>query len=159
MIRLHSVNWVRDAPVKETMKGRLSTSQRQLNWDIIAHYQLSVMYHEGEGVERDLKKGTYHMEEAAIGGHPNARHYLGCEEMCNGRIDRAYKHFIIAANLGDDGALEAVKQSFAQGFVSKEDYEAALRGHQAAVDATKSKQREEAYAFDKKKQAFLSRDE
>jgi hypothetical protein len=31
--------------------------------------------------------------------------------------------------------------------VSKEDYEAALRGHQAAVDATKSQQREEAYAF------------
>jgi hypothetical protein len=30
------------------------------------------------------------------------------------------------------------------GFVSKEDFEAALRGHQAAVDATKSKQREEA---------------
>ena len=32
--------------------------------------------------------------------------------------------------------------------MSKEDYAAALRGHQAAVDATKSKQREEAYAFD-----------
>jgi hypothetical protein len=31
--------------------------------------------------------------------------------------------------------------------VSKEDFEAALRGHQAAVDATKSEKREEAYAF------------
>ena len=31
--------------------------------------------------------------------------------------------------------------------MSKEDYAAALRGHQAAVDATKSKQREEAYVF------------
>jgi hypothetical protein len=30
--------------------------------------------------------------------------------------------------------------------VSKDDYAAALRGHQAAVDATKSEQREEAYA-------------
>ena len=30
------------------------------------------------------------------------------------------------------------------GLVSKEDYEAALRGHQAAVDATKSEQREKA---------------
>ena len=28
-------------------------------------------------------------------------------------------------------------------FVSKENYEAALRGHQAAVDATKSEQRDE----------------
>jgi DNA-binding GntR family transcriptional regulator len=34
--------------------------------------------------------------------------------------------------------------------VSKEDYAAALRGHQAAVDATKSKQREEAYTFIKR---------
>jgi hypothetical protein len=33
------------------------------------------------------------------------------------------------------------------GVVSKEDYAAALRGHQAAVDATKSKQREEGYTF------------
>jgi hypothetical protein len=39
-----------------------------------------------------------------------------------------------------------VKAYFRKGLVSKEDYEAALRGHQAAVDATKSEQREEAYA-------------
>ena len=31
-----------------------------------------------------------------------------------------------------------------RGIVSKEDYAAALRGHQAAVDATKSTQREKA---------------
>ena len=51
------------------------------------------------------------------------------------------KHFIIAAKLGDDGALEKVKKGFSIGIVSKEDFEAALRGHQAAVDATKSAQR------------------
>ena len=32
--------------------------------------------------------------------------------------------------------------------INKEDYTAALRGHQAAVDATKSEQRDKAYAFD-----------
>jgi hypothetical protein len=37
-----------------------------------------------------------------------------------------------------------VKNGFAHGLVSKEDFEAALRGHQAAVDATKSADREEA---------------
>ncbi len=41
-----------------------------------------------------------------------------------------------------------MKKGFQKGHVSKEDFEAALRGHQAAVDATKSKQREEAYVFD-----------
>ena len=52
------------------------------------------------------------------------------------------KHFIIGARLGDDESLESVKKGFAQGLVSKEDYEAALCGHQAAVDETKSEQRD-----------------
>ncbi len=49
--------------------------------------------------------------------------------------------------LGLDRALAMAKHGFAAGLVSKEDFEAALRGHQAAVDATKSEQREKAYAF------------
>ena len=111
--------------------------------DMDAHYNLSVLYCEGEGVEKDPKKEMYHMEEAAIGGHPEARFNLGNHERRNERIDRAYKHYIIAAKLGHDGALDAVKEGFMDGSVSKEDFEAALRGHQAAVDATKSEQREE----------------
>ena len=55
------------------------------------------------------------------------------------------KHYIIAATLGDDGALEAVKNCFVRGLASKENYEVALRGHQTAVDATKSEQRDAAY--------------
>jgi TPR repeat protein len=115
--------------------------------DIDAHYHLSLLYAEGKGVERDLKKKINHLEEAAIGGHPEARFNLGCHEGRNGRFDRMVKHYVIAANLGLDEALEDVKKGFQRGFVSKEDYAAALRGHQAAVDATKSAQREEAYAF------------
>jgi TPR repeat protein len=112
--------------------------------DMNAHYNLSTMYQLGNGVERDMEKAVYHLEEAAIGGHPDARYGLGCHEGENGRYDRAVKHYIIAAKLGQDDALEVVKENFLRGFVSKEDYEAALRGHQAAVDATKSEQREQA---------------
>ena len=36
---------------------------------------------------------------------------------------------------------------FVEGIASKEDYAAALRGHQAAVDATKSSQREKGEAL------------
>ena len=43
---------------------------------------------------------------------------------------------------------EQAKEAYRGGYARKEDYDAALRGHQAAVDATKSTQREEAYAFD-----------
>ncbi len=116
--------------------------------DMNAHYNLSVMYRNGEGAEKDEKKELHHLEEAAIGGHPDARYNLGNHEGKSGRYERAAKHFIIAANLGDDGALEQVKKDFVDGYASKEDYEAALRGHQAAVDAAKSEQREEAYTFD-----------
>ena len=116
--------------------------------DIEAHYNLSVMYREGHGVEKDKKKAVYHAEEAAIGGHPYARFNLAVYEGREaGRYDRAMKHFIIAAKLGDDDALAEVKSNFRRGFVSKEDYEAALRGHQSAVDATKSEQRDAAEKY------------
>ena len=111
----------------------------------MAHYNLSLMYSEGKGVEKDNKKKVYHLEEAAIGGHPDARFNLGC---IKGNNERSVKHFIIAAKLGDDDALEAVKQGFAHGVASKEDYEATLRGYNAAVDATKSSQRDVAEEFE-----------
>ena len=117
--------------------------------DIEAHYNLSVFYCKGEaGVEKDMKKAVRHAEEAAIAGHHLARYNLGAIEWDNGKHERAMKHFIIAAKLGYDDALERVKKGFAKGFVSKEDYAAALRGFQDAVDATKSQMRKEAVRID-----------
>jgi TPR repeat protein len=75
--------------------------------DVGAHYELSVMYNEEEGVEKDDKKELHHLEQAAIGGHPDARINLGCVEEENGRADRAIKHWIIAATLGSDDSLDA----------------------------------------------------
>lgn len=121
--------------------------------DALAHYELALLYRNGEGVERDFEKEMHHVEEAAIGGHPTARNNLATRERMFGRTERAMKHFIICAKLGYDSQwvmnspLEAVKQGFTAGIVSKEDYAAALRGYQAAKDATKSKQREEVDMF------------
>ena len=112
--------------------------------DVTAHYNLSCLYGEGRGVEKDEKKERYHLERAAIAGHPEARNNLACMEGQHGRYDRAVKHHIIASKLGDVGSLETLKNLCKDGFVSKEDYVAALRGHKAAVDETKSLQREEA---------------
>ena len=114
--------------------------------EVEAHRQLSVLYREGKGVEKDEKKELYHTEQAAIEGHPAARHNLGISEWRNGQLDRAVKHFIIAAKLGFDESLEHVKNLHKHGRVSKEDFAAALRGHKAAIDATKSPQREAAEA-------------
>ena len=110
--------------------------------DADAHYHLSLLYSLGQGVAKDEKKELYHLEEAAIQGHPNARYNLGCVEWENSKFERAAKHFIIAANLGHDESMKALKRCYKFGDVSKNDFAAALRGHYAAVAATKSPQRE-----------------
>ena len=120
--------------------------------DFHAHYQLSLMYHGGKGVEKDKKKEQHHAEKAAIAGHPIARHNLACMEARNGQHNtakrgRAVKHFIIAAKLGHDGSLKCAKELYKDGFVSKEEFTEALRGYKAANDATKSPQREAAAAL------------
>eukprot|EP00986_Skeletonema_menzelii_P019828 scaffold29303_cov160-Skeletonema_menzelii.AAC.3 len=112
------------------------------------HACLGIMYAQGEGgVERDEKKAFHHLEKAAVGGDPKARFLLGCLEARKGNKERAVKHWIIAANQGQDEALNFVKEGFQDGIASKEEYASTLRRHQAAVDATISAQREEAYKF------------
>jgi TPR repeat protein len=112
-----------------------------------AHASLGTLYLKGEGVEKDDKKSNYHLEQAAIGGHPQARYNLALYEAKNGRFERAKKHFIIAANLGDHVSLRDIKQLYVQGVVSKEEYTAALRAYQAAINEMKSAERDEAEAF------------
>ncbi len=111
-----------------------------------AHFQLALLYYGGKGVEKDEKKKLHHLEEAAIGGHPRARSYLSSIEGQSGRQDRGMKHLIIAAKMGCDHSLDALKNFFKMGVVDKDGFAAALRAHQAAVDATKSQQRHAAEA-------------
>ncbi len=122
--------------------------------DVESHVRLvGCLMHEEEGengVERyEEKEIIYHWEEAAIAGHPEARYMLALHEMIgnNKRIERALKHYIIAANLGHDESLQCLKKFYSIGRFKKEDFAAALRAHQAAVDATKSPQREAAEKF------------
>ncbi len=112
--------------------------------DAKSHYHLSNMYFEGHGVEKNKAKEVYHLEEAAIGGHVISRFNIAMEEISKGDIGRALKHFIIAANHGDDGAIDQLREMYASGLVTNGEFAAALRSHQAAVDATKSPRREEA---------------
>ena len=110
--------------------------------DADAHFDLADMYRNGHGVEKDEKKILFHLEEAAIRGHPCARFNLGCYENMNGRFERAVKHYIIAANLGFDESIQVLKEHYKDGGISKEDFAAALRAHHVAVKATKSPNRE-----------------
>jgi TPR repeat protein len=115
--------------------------------ELEAHRYLSLLYHNGEGVEKDRGKEIHHLEEAAIGGHPVARYNLGAHEWNNDNNERAVKHWIIAAKLGHDLSIKALMNAFKRGMISKEEFAATLRANQAAVDATKSPQREAAEEF------------
>ena len=109
-----------------------------------AHCRLADLYHEGLGVEKDRKKEIHHYEEAAIGGHPGARCNLGAHEAINENNERSVKHYVIAATQGDDNSIKALMEGFQDGLVKKEDLDTALRAHYAAVNATKSPQRDAA---------------
>eukprot|EP00986_Skeletonema_menzelii_P020423 scaffold31141_cov154-Skeletonema_menzelii.AAC.2 len=112
-----------------------------------SHFRLSIMYHFELGAEKDEGENIRHLEEAAIGGHPQARNNLGCEEWNNDNIERAVKHWIIAATQGDDDSTKHLMNAFKDGFVDKEVLAATLRAHKAAIDATKSPQREAAEKY------------
>jgi TPR repeat protein len=111
--------------------------------DMDAYARLGYMYGEGEGVEKDEEMELFHLEKAAIAGHPYARNHLGGIEWKNGRVERSVKHFIIAANLGHEGSMKALWKHYSRGNISKEKLDATLRAHQAAVDAMKSPQRKD----------------
>ena len=115
--------------------------------DANAHFLLGALYYEGNGVEKDEKKMVFHWEQGAIGGHPQARCLLATHDRSNGRLKRAAKHLIISANLGCEESLQQVQGLFVVGIVSKDEYAAALREYQAALNETKSPERDEAQAF------------
>ena len=122
-----------------------------------AHYDLSCMYRLGCGVKKDVKKEVYHLEQAAIGGHLEARHNLGLFELDNGRRERAIKHLIIAAKFGSIESVKTLRSMYQNGMISKNVFASALHAYQDALDATKSPQREAAEAALRQREAAKRR--
>jgi len=105
--------------------------------DLSAHNNLGVIYRVGHAVDKHEKKAVYHYEKAAIGGHHIARFKLACYEQKNGNLERAVKHFIIAAKLGLKESMKELWKHYSAGNIAKEDLDATLRSHQAVIDAIK----------------------
>jgi len=112
--------------------------------ELNAYHLLGRMYYQGEGVEKDEEKALQHLEKAAIGGHAQARSKVAFIEGKNGNMERSVKHFIIAANLGEEKSMKGLWRHYSDGNITKEELDATLRTHQAALDAMKSPQREAA---------------
>ena len=115
--------------------------------DAEAHLRLARMYRFGEGVEDDEGKENYHLEEAAIGGHGDARYLLACMEFHKGNVDRGKNHWMIAATQGHTMSFRELVSLFKEGKVSEDDLTAARLAGKAALLATKSQERDAAEAF------------
>ena len=104
-------------------------------------------YDHGEGVEVDKKKAMHYLELAAMGGSVVARYNLGATEDNAGNMDRALRHYIIAAGCGLSKSLERIKALYLRRQATKEDYTKALQSYQTYLGEIKSDLRDEAAAF------------
>ena len=107
-----------------------------------AHYYFASFYHDGDIIEKDMKKATYHLQSAATGGHVIARHNLGCKEYSTGNMQHAYTHFMIAANAGYDKLTKDVREGYKRGFVTKDNLLNTICAYGNSVDIMKSDDRD-----------------
>lgn len=133
-------------PVNQTKAAELFRQASELGL-AEGHYSLGSSYLSGKGLEMDKKKAIHHFQIAAMKGHHTSRYIVGRSEYDEGNIERAMKHYMIAAKSGDDESLKEIKKGFMAANVTKEEFELALRCHQASRGETKSEQRDRAKAF------------
>ena len=114
-----------------------------------AYFNLGNTYSCGRGVEVDEEKAKHYYELAAINGSVKARHNLGVLEAQAGNPQRACKHLLIAANAGFKQSLEAVKDGYQHGHITKDEYANTLRAHQKSQDEMRSEARDKADAYRK----------
>ncbi|EJK52308.1 hypothetical protein THAOC_28432, partial [Thalassiosira oceanica] len=98
----------------------------------------------GSGVQKDMAKALEFYKKAAMQGHVESRHNLGCfEEYITRNRDRALRHFLISAKMGDKDSVENIKKFFMDGVATRDQYTEALKGYQNAVEEMKSHDRDE----------------
>ena len=108
-----------------------------------ALHNMGDIYYHGKGVKRDKSKGLRCWESAAMQGGVHSRHCLGCIEYTQHcEFDRAVRHFLISAKMGLKPSLDIIRRMLVDGTATKAQYAEALKGYQAAMEETKSPDRE-----------------
>jgi hypothetical protein len=110
------------------------------------HCNLATIYHEGG----NMKKAKFHVEAAAMAGHEMARYNLGVMEYNSGNVERAIKHWKIAASAGECYAMHELRESFEEGYVSRESINSTLAAYNSSCAEMGSESRD-AYIRDKTK--------
>jgi tetratricopeptide (TPR) repeat protein len=103
-----------------------------------AHINLAEIYHEGG----DKKKARFHYEAAAMAGNEVARCIVGIHEYNSGNIERAVKHWTIAASAGEYDAMNYLRTSFEEGYVSRESIDSTLGAYNNSCVEMRSEARD-----------------
>mmetsp|Transcript_8356 Transcript_8356/g.13528 ORF Transcript_8356/g.13528 Transcript_8356/m.13528 type:complete len:336 (-) Transcript_8356:80-1087(-) len=111
-----------------------------------AHGALATAYYQGKCVGRNLERANHYFELAAMGGNEIARHNLGLFEQRAGNMNRAIKHWVIAAEAGYEPSLKRTQEGFSTGHATRDEYEKALRAYKGTRDDMESLQRDVAAA-------------
>jgi len=125
----------------------MNCGNKQQTLDQSVHrYQLGFLSEENAAIYNNnelnfIPKYMHHLEVAAIGGHEVARNNLGAAEASLGNMNRAMKHWMIAARAGFDVSLKQVGKGYKAGLITKEEYASILRAYQYSIDEMKSEQR------------------
>ena len=102
----------------------------------------------------DTKKARHYWGLAAMAGDGAARYNLGGAEGRAGNVERSIRHFMIGARAGHNKCLDAVKECYVDGDVTKDEYAQALRSYQESVDEMKSEGRDKAGVIERSMRSF-----
>jgi TPR repeat protein len=89
-----------------------------------------------------MKKAKFHNEEGAMAGHEMARNNLGVIEYNSGNVERAVKHWTIAASAGEYLAMHHLKLCFERGHVSRESVSSTLEAYNNSCKEMRSEARD-----------------
>ena len=103
-----------------------------------AHYQLGFIYEE----EGDLKKAKFHNEAAALFVHNTGRYNLGCMEFRAGNVERAVKHWTIAASGGEHDAMQNLLIQFKYGALIRHTIDSTLTANNSSCKEMRSEARD-----------------
>ena len=111
-----------------------------------AYNNVGYAYENGSGAEIHKKKAGHYFKLATIEGNVFSRYNLGVVEENAGNMNRALKHYLIAAEGGCNNSLKQIQKLYTNGHATKDDYAKALRAYQAYLAEIKSTQRDKAAA-------------
>ena len=137
MLAYDYYNGVEGSPLDQTKAEELFARAGELGYSK-AHCYLGDIYRQ----RGDIKKAKFHLEAAAMAGNEVARNILGTMDANSGNMERAIKHWTIAASSGCFCSMYHLITFFQKDFVTREAIDSILRAYNNSCAEMRSKARD-----------------